>query len=1042
VRVKLLELAIHRLPGIERPFRLGADLLGEGVHVVHGPNGIGKSSILRALRALWWPQTIPSQGVSVAARFELAGKVWQAERDGTGVRWSRDGARCDAPELPDEHLSTCCLIGLDDLSSEGDAQWFSERVGRAFTGDYDLRGTRDRLFPQRPQQGLREARAWDEARAQRSELERAQRALLEEQRELEELDAALARATAAQAELVRLELARELAERRAQVQGLALRLSAFPAGLARLPEEAAETLEQLEARLIELRAACAQRERERAELAHARTRARLDAPLDPHEFTEARQRLDELRRLEGEIAAAAPRIAELEAREALDGAAAGGAGNADPERLRRGANALRAWLAAPEPERSGAARWLAHVAAAVAAVVLGLQVHPAWLALLVPVALEPVLRARRARPAAARPEWRAQFELAALAPPSRWDVAGVQLCLEELERQALDLERRARSERGDLAGARGRLSALETRRDEVSDALGAWFALRGGEAGADAPALARELAGLEQRSRELEQARERGRHLERELDERRRELEELERRRATVFERVGLRSDQRAELERMLESRAEWNKLVRSREALDLDLERLAAQLTAAGGAPDVAAEELQARIAAAREHGGRRDELLERRTAIRTRIETAEHGRVLEEARAGEAEAGHDFEQAWQAARGALVGRLLLEDVEREHAVSTRPALLETAGAHFARFTHGRYQLDVRDRDGSFELLALDSARSGSALGPGELSDGTRAQLLLAVRMAHVAHSEGAAVLPLFLDDALATSDAERTRRVAESLFELARRGGRQVFVLLRDASDARLIAGCGEGARVIDLAALRGEQQGLRDRERLAPPLRREVPAPDGLDPSAWAAQLGVPAPDPWLGVEDAHLYWLLVEERELLHEVLTWGVDGLGRLRALAGAGAASFLAADRLACIESQARLYEAVRRGWLVGRGLQLSRDVLERAEGVSATFLDRLDELSTELGRDAKRLLAAIEEGKDARTKGFRRKSLDALRDGLERSGHLDPRDVLDERAAWDRLLLDLPDAAGLDAPELRRRFEFLRARFDEALTR
>lgn len=1035
--MKLLELQVRRLPGIDRPFTLRPELLGDGVHVVYGPNGIGKSSLLRALHALWWPAGSEGRGLELAARFEHAGHVWHVEREGASVRWLRDGARSDAPELPDAELASCLLVRLDDLASAGDAAWFTRRVERAFTGDYDLRGARDRLFSVSPKFGHGEADAWEKARVRRAELERAQRALFEEERELAELEAAIERSTAARSELARLEIARELVAARAEEGGLALRLGAYPAGMALLPADASEALEQLDARIAALRNARVQRERERAELEALQARTGLAEPLDAHAFGEARERLEALRRVESELAAATSQRSELEAREAAAGPAAPDV--EDPELLRRGANALRAWLAAPEPEGPTPTRWLPHLVAAVGAVVLGLQVHFAWFALLVPVLADLALRGRRARPQSVRTDWRAQYERTGLAEPAPWDAAGVGLRLEELERRSVDLERRAHAAAGDLVGVRARVAELEAQRDEAADRIGAWLAEHGLEAGADGIALSRALATLESRSRELEGARERTRLLDRELDERLGELAAAERARAALFERVGLRPEQHAELERVLESRAEWARLVARRDALTEVVAGLQARLATAGGAPDVAAEQLEARIAAARAEAADRDAHLTRRTEIRTRIDTAARGRELEEARAREAEAHYALDQAWRTACARRLGRLLVEDVEREHAVTTRPALLEKARAAFARFTHGRYLLDVRDRDGEFELVAEDPRR-GVELDPSELSDGTRAQLLLAVRTAYLDHVEHGAKLPLFLDDVLATSDAERTRCVAEGLFEIAARDQRQVFVLVRDESDARLIAACGAGARRIDLATVRAEQSAVHDRARLALPERREVVAPAGLDAIAWAARLGVPAPDPWHAAAHAHLYWLLVERRELLHRILTWGIEGLGRLRALVEAGAADFLGDDEVELVEAEARLFDAVRRGWLVGRGKPLTRDVLEAADGVTATFLDRLDELAVELGRDAKRLVAAIEAREDPRTKGFRGKALESLRESLERSGHLDPREVLDERGAWDQLLADLPDAAERDPLELRRRFEFLRARFDEAL--
>ena len=50
--MKLRRLAIERLPGIDRPFELGE--LEDGLNIIVGPNGIGKSRLCGAVRALLW----------------------------------------------------------------------------------------------------------------------------------------------------------------------------------------------------------------------------------------------------------------------------------------------------------------------------------------------------------------------------------------------------------------------------------------------------------------------------------------------------------------------------------------------------------------------------------------------------------------------------------------------------------------------------------------------------------------------------------------------------------------------------------------------------------------------------------------------------------------------------------------------------------------------------------------------------------------------------------------------------------------------------
>ena len=78
--MKLKRLAINRLPGISQPFDI--EPAGAGFNVIFGPNGIGKSSICRAVEGLYWDDRGSSQKTLVNGNFELEGEAWWAERDG------------------------------------------------------------------------------------------------------------------------------------------------------------------------------------------------------------------------------------------------------------------------------------------------------------------------------------------------------------------------------------------------------------------------------------------------------------------------------------------------------------------------------------------------------------------------------------------------------------------------------------------------------------------------------------------------------------------------------------------------------------------------------------------------------------------------------------------------------------------------------------------------------------------------------------------------------------------------------------------------
>ena len=111
--MKLRRLSIGRLPGIDEPFALKE--LGDGFNVIVGPNGIGKSSICRAVRALLWDEAAPDGYIAANALFHRDGQQWRVEREGSRHGWQRDGVAEPAPPLPVSHLDACFFLVLRDL---------------------------------------------------------------------------------------------------------------------------------------------------------------------------------------------------------------------------------------------------------------------------------------------------------------------------------------------------------------------------------------------------------------------------------------------------------------------------------------------------------------------------------------------------------------------------------------------------------------------------------------------------------------------------------------------------------------------------------------------------------------------------------------------------------------------------------------------------------------------------------------------------------------------------------------------------------------
>jgi uncharacterized protein YhaN len=194
--VKLLRLSISRLPGIDRPFELND--LGDGLNIIFGPNGMGKSRICTTVRALLWHERgIPNDALTARADFMHDGTPWQVVRDGSLHRWQRDGFDAPPPSLPGERLDGCFFLGLRDLLDDSDraGQDLASEIRRQMSGGFDLEVIMQRFKSSVPARvGSKESRALAavENEIRKAELEQAE--VERRERELESLEARAAEA--------------------------------------------------------------------------------------------------------------------------------------------------------------------------------------------------------------------------------------------------------------------------------------------------------------------------------------------------------------------------------------------------------------------------------------------------------------------------------------------------------------------------------------------------------------------------------------------------------------------------------------------------------------------------------------------------------------------------------------------------------------------------------------------------------------------------------------------------------------------------------
>ncbi|MCG5548332.1 AAA family ATPase [Halorhodospira halochloris] len=859
-------------------------------------------------------------------------------------------------------------------------------------------------------------------------------------------------------------------------------------------EEARRAQEQLDQEQRQLERARASEQRARAELAGtANTEQSNPEPanlISPQALHEAESLARRLQRCQAQQA-------DLQGK--LEGMPAATFATSHVELYWQAAHALRVWLAVGGFDARLLYAVLALALAGCGAAGVGAYQVEDWIALGGSVlAGLGIAAAGWLAPSDDRRAAQQRFSETGLQAPSRWRADAVRERLQELETARADLQRRqadaerAAELRNALQQVDKELAELEAERHELGHRLGFDPQLtaaaldrfvrlseqldRARDEGAAAQENCRRLektlekslarvrqhlaasgvecsaatGGLVELESALHELRERSRRAESaerdyhqahsEQQRLQRELDELASERGQLFEQAGLEEDQRDELARRCEQHPAWREQRdRLREAAAVEAERRSAlasdeQLLSRVDSGDE--QGLQADLEQAENEAAELENLRDQASTIRTRLHDAGRDWRLEQAMAATESRQAALHERFAEGLFAEAAQVLLDNVEREHRQHHEPQVLSDARDRFRRFTRHNYDLCLGE---DFTFFARDLSQQVDR-DLGELSTGTRMQLLLAVRLAWADQLEqDRESLPLFLDEALTASDEERFVLIGATLGQMAREEGRQVFYLSARRHELPLWQrAVGELPHVIDLAQIRFGAASDSAQVDFALPERDPVPAPGEQEPAYdYAQRIGVPAIAPRAPAGSMHIFHLLRDDLPLLHRLLEdWRTMTLGQFEGLLDSSAAPAVIAaqterQRLRGRCSVARLW---LNAWRYGRGTPVDRTVLERSAAVSATFIDRVAELCDGLSGDGEALIEALRNGEVRR---FQSSKIDELAQWLEDEGYIDPATPLDAEARERQVVQDAAMIASVD--EIRRVVAWLEAGLADA---
>jgi energy-coupling factor transporter ATP-binding protein EcfA2 len=243
-------LQVRRMAGIDASFAV--DALSDGINVIYGPNGCGKSRTAAAINALLWPGG--KERASLAAQATLDGRDWRIDVDGAAVHYQRDGADASPPPLPPSDARDRYNLPLHDLLHD-DSTDFAETILKESAGGYDLKALAAAVGA-RPGASApgKEAQLVRQSLAKLREAEDAQHKLLDDEQRLAELEQSLASAESAARQGEALRLALRLRDTADALRDARAAFERFEPNLARLRGDELQSLDRLQKELRQTRA--------------------------------------------------------------------------------------------------------------------------------------------------------------------------------------------------------------------------------------------------------------------------------------------------------------------------------------------------------------------------------------------------------------------------------------------------------------------------------------------------------------------------------------------------------------------------------------------------------------------------------------------------------------------------------------------------------------------------------------------------------------------------------------------------------------------
>lgn len=380
----------------------------------------------------------------------------------------------------------------------------------------------------------------------------------------------------------------------------------------------------------------------------------------------------------------------------------------------------------------------------------------------------------------------------------------------------------------------------------------------------------------------------------------------------------------------------------------------------------------------------------------ITTKIESFKKNNSFQEAKKDEDKKHSNLSDFINNSLINLAGSSILNFVENEYKKEKEPEILIEANNLFSLFTNGKYSLKFNDSN-EFGFFALDEENS-KAYSINELSMGTKAQLILALRTSYVLSFSKNKDIPLLIDEVLATTDDLRFDAIMNSFFKLTQNGYQIIYFTSQKSVISKIKKLAEEKNISIYIKNISTNELNL-DKNYYDDVRINDIPNLLNINQKERLKILNIPPLSLPLKSESIHIAFL-EKDPAILTNLLKLGVTSFGKLKNLYNkvANKDFVLSKNEMNKISLKAQAFDIYSELWSIGRGEKFSAELLN--ESATDTFKTKLYEIADDTSWMSSDFMKAISPDGPNKIARFKQQ-YDKLKEIFERDSLIDYREPL-----------------------------------------